>query len=180
MKLITGAEAIGKEITNIATTGKRFEKRLHVAAASCVDHFRVHGDNTLINRLIGVLPGAVRGNAIRSWCVAFGGMSYDKKTKELVKDNKSKVNMKKILEVSPFEFKPEPEYKDWDMEEAFVKFMTTAARRIKDNEKREDAHNKVNMDAFDTYYATLSKKGQETVSKALEGSSIDMSTRIVH
>lgn len=86
--LISGKEAIVKEIKLIGLSGVKFDHRVHVAAVSCVAHIKEHGDNTLLLNLYRILPDSFRRNSFLAWCEDFGGVEVITKDPETGKSLK--------------------------------------------------------------------------------------------
>lgn len=98
--IITGKEAIAKEINLIGAAGVKYDKRVHVAAVSCVNHIREHGDNTLLLKLFKVLPDSFRRNSFLAWCEDFGGITVITKDEEGKMLKKDQYSFKKRTDVT--------------------------------------------------------------------------------
>lgn len=77
------AAAIEKVIVSIAGRGKKLDQDMHSAACASLHHVTLHGDPTLLNRLVLALPKAARRNALLLWAVKFGmvALNDDAKTR---------------------------------------------------------------------------------------------------
>lgn len=98
--VITGKEAIAKEINLIGVAGVKYDKRVHVAAVSCVNHIKEHGDNTLLLKLFKVLPDSFRRNSFLAWCEEFGGITVITKNEEGKALKKDQYSFKKRIDVT--------------------------------------------------------------------------------
>lgn len=128
--LITGSKAIDTAIKSIATRGKSLDKDIHIAAVSTLMHADEHGDVTLAQRLVDAIPQSARKNALKDWFLAMGKFSYDTQNKTLI-FNKQGVTMKDKAIATPFwAFKPEPEYKPFDINAAIAQLVTRANKAV--------------------------------------------------
>lgn len=135
LALLIGAATIGKAIASIATRGKKFEKDVHIAACSVLNHVELHGDITLANKLIEAVPTLARKNALRDWFIAFGKLGYDAKNKTMTYD-KNKVTLQDDANDTPFwEFKPEAEYVPFDLTAAIQNVLKRAQKAAEHGDK---------------------------------------------
>ena len=126
IKLLDTALAINTAINSIGKRGKALDKDMHIVAVSCLIHADKHGDITLANRLLEVLPKTARSNALRDWFLAFGKFSYDATSKAFVY-NKAAVTQTQTAINTPFwEFKPEAAYVPFDA----IRFIEQAVKRV--------------------------------------------------
>lgn len=134
VKVITDAAAINTAITSIGKRGKTLDRDMHTVAVSCLIHADKHGDITLANRLIEVMPKTARTNALKDWFLAFGKFSYDADNKCFA-FNKTATTQTKAAMATPFwEFKPEADYVALDA----VKFLENAIKRVESAMNRGD------------------------------------------
>lgn len=75
MNLIIGTALIQKEITSIATAGKKLDQRIQVAGLSVLNHCHLHNDVTVVNQLFKALPKGARGKALAEWLLAHGNVA---------------------------------------------------------------------------------------------------------
>lgn len=136
-KLITDGSKLSAEIVSIRNTGAKFERRVYVAAVSCLAHIEAHGDITLLNDLVKALPGMARRNAIFAWAPAFGKVAYDGDTKAFVYDKRGKTDIEGAMNVSPWEFKPEAEFKPFDLSATLAKLVEKAEKRSEKADARD-------------------------------------------
>jgi len=123
-----------KLIASIDKRGKKLDSDIHQAALSSIAHHAAHGDVTLVNRLIVALPKAARRNALMAWVEHFGAglaPNVEKETRAEapfvhVKGSK-KVFDEAAADAKPFwEFKPEPEYVQFDLAKALAMLLKKA------------------------------------------------------
>lgn len=133
-KVLNGAEAIGAAIKSISTRGKTLERDIHVAAVSCLAHADKHGDITLAQKLVDAIPTLARKNALRDWFLAHGKFSYDMQNKALTFDKKAKTQLEASIATPFWEFKPEAEYKPFNMEAAIVSLVKRAEKAIENGD----------------------------------------------
>lgn len=62
---------INKSIASIATTGKKLDALIQSTAMDVLEHFQVHRDTGLVNRLFLALPKGTRGIALGQWLLRF-------------------------------------------------------------------------------------------------------------
>ena len=135
IKLLDGSTAINTAIDSIKTRGKSLEKDIHVAAVSCLVHADKHGDITLAEKLVQAVPSLARKNALRDWFIAHGKFNYDAKSKSFTYDKTSETLVEEAT-VTPFwEFKPEVEYKPFDLDAAV---QTVLKRAVKAMERGDE------------------------------------------
>ena len=109
-KLLEGTAAINKAIDSIATRGKKLDRDIQVAALSAMQHHAVHGDVTLINRLVEAMPKGSRVNALRAFIETFGACRYDAESKAFVHAKGGAFRLDDAMQILWNEFKPEPAY----------------------------------------------------------------------
>lgn len=63
---------VDKAIKSIAQRGKIMDADIHAAACASLNHVGLHGDTTLLNRLVLAMPKSARRNALVVWCLKFG------------------------------------------------------------------------------------------------------------
>lgn len=115
MKTIKGAANIDKAIKSIATRGAKFEKDIHIAAVSCLEHFKDHGDITLLTKLYKALPKGVKASRFIDWADAFSGCTWDKEAEDkgnggkgvFKKDSAKTINLDKAMEIAPLSYAAE-------------------------------------------------------------------------
>lgn len=134
-KMIEGAKAIDTAIKSIATRGKTLERDIHVAAVSSLNHAELHGDITLAQKLVDAVPTMARKNALRDWFLAHGKFSYDVENKTLTFNKKGVTLLQEAIDTPFWEFKPEPEYKPFDINAAVQQLVARAEKAVEKGEK---------------------------------------------
>lgn len=127
-KAIEGATAIAKAITSISTRGKSLDKDVHIAAVSCLIHADKHGDVTLATKLVAALPNSSRKNALRDWFLAFGKFTWDTENKQFAYNKAATTLTNEAIAMPFWEFKPEPEYKPFDINAAIQQVISRATK----------------------------------------------------
>lgn len=173
--IITGKEAIAKEINLIGAAGVRYDARVHVAAVSCVNHIKEHGDNTLLLKLYKVLPDSFRRNSFLAWCEDFGGVTVITKDEDGKALKKDQYSFKKRIDVTddmikggmanaPMTYKKGSEgtaYAGFDLRDEVVKLVSRAAAAQKKASEGKVSSDAIKIDAdvlqFLKHYATAGK-----------------------
>lgn len=137
MSLLNSAQ-MEAAIKSITLRGAKLQADIHLCAVSALAHFAVHGDTTLLNRLVMALPKSSRTNALVAWALHFGqlALNTDKSTRTtqpLVKATEAKPFNQAECEAMPF----------WS-------FKATEG---------------VSVFSFDTYTASLIKSLTQAISK---------------
>lgn len=128
--LITDKVKLQDAIKEAQSKGRSYERALHRVACSCLHHVDQHGNIGPIVQLIDGLNKSARKNALIDWAVEHGKLRWDKEAKTLKFDKHSEANVAGAM-VTPFwDFKPEPPYKPIDLEEAIMKLVERAEKRI--------------------------------------------------
>lgn len=120
MKLITETSLINKAIESIAKRGQKLDHDIHVAGVSVLQHVDVHGDTTLLDKLVNAMPKGSRKGAFCEWAVAFGNVRMldrsndaDKLAIEqgrlFAKDKSKAFDLDGAIGTAWHEFKPEPD-----------------------------------------------------------------------
>lgn len=130
MKLITGTESIDKAILSIQTRGKKLDQDIHIAACSCINHIELHGDVTLLNRLVAAMPKGSRVNALREFSEAFGKVVFNTESKEFDYSKKKVTLLEEAMATSWTEFKPEQAYQAMDFDAELAKVLKKAFSRV--------------------------------------------------
>jgi hypothetical protein len=144
--LILGTDAISKAINSINTRGRKLDNDIQLAGMSVINHVELHGDITLVNRLVDAMPNGSRVNALRSWISAFGKVIYNEETKSFDYNKLGKTDLDGGAEKVWFEFKPEAEF-SFDLAKAFASLLKSA----------ENAGKKAKSDAIKIDPALLTK-----------------------
>jgi len=130
MKLLIGKPAIDAATKSIASRGVRFDKDVHIAGVSCLNHIELHGDITLLNNLVSALPKGSRVNAFKEWAEVHGKVKYSDELKAFTFDKEKTTLLTEAIENSWVEFKPDPEYKTLDFSAALAALLKKANERV--------------------------------------------------
>ncbi len=120
MNILTDVAVINKAIASIAKRGKQLDKDIHIAGVSCINHASVHGDTTLLDKLVQALPKGARKNAFVEWTLAYAQVRLlnpqDKNEAARIKagalfklDRDRTLDIDGAMATSWVEFKPEPD-----------------------------------------------------------------------
>ena len=110
--LVEAPEEIDRLIGSIKRRGKNLDTDIQLAALSAMQHHSLHGDTTLINRLVKAMPSGSRVNALKAYIETFGKVSYRKG--EFVHNKHKEFNLNGALERHWTTFKPEKAYQSID------------------------------------------------------------------
>ena len=72
IKLYSSAAEINKSIVSIAARGKKLDNDIQLTGVSCLNHVALHGDTTLLDKLVNVMPKGARKGAFCEWAVKYG------------------------------------------------------------------------------------------------------------
>lgn len=145
MRIFLGKASIEREIISIGRRGKKFERDVQKIALSIAHHIEFggkegtpSGDYTKANDLITVMPKGIKVNALIDWFTTFSWVAYNEEEKCLVYDKKDTSKIEEGAKKMWSEFRPEPEYKPMNLEDAVVKLITTAQYRLERQTKESD------------------------------------------
>lgn len=139
VKIITDSDKLHKLLDSIKTTGAKLELDVHTAGVSAMHHCDQHGDTGFMARLIDVLPGFARRNALIAWAIAFGKFKPTEDGKSVEFDKHSKTDLS-AAEKTPFwEFKPEPAFQPFDLQAELAKLLKRAEKSLKDERNSIDS-----------------------------------------
>lgn len=137
--LITEAAKLTAALDTIKTSGAKLEQLVHTAAVSSMHHADQHGDIGFMTRLIDVLPGFARRNALIAWAIAFGKFKPSEDGKSVEYDKFGKTDLS-AAEKTPFwEFKPEPAFQPFDLQAELAKLLKRAEKSLKDERNSIDS-----------------------------------------
>lgn len=109
--LIVGTADIGKAIDSIVTRGKKLDDSIQLAGLSILNHVELHGDISLMNRLLVSFPKGSRRNAFAEWALFHGKFKLntgdDKKTVPFLYDKTRETKLLQAEAKAWTEFKPE-------------------------------------------------------------------------
>lgn len=112
-KLPRGEAGIVKAFASIKARGAKLQMDVHIAACAVLRHIEEHNDIRLVAKLLEVLPGSYRTNALRDWFMAYGPIAFDKNKPRFVKDKP--VELTKAMADPFWLFSAEPEYQPMDI-----------------------------------------------------------------
>ena len=148
-KRIEKAADVSKAIVSISNRAKKLDHDIHVVGVSCMWHADQHGDVTLMQALINALGKSQRRNALIEWSVAYGKFALGKKVgdsieacaegesgNQVVFDKKRTTDLPSAEAITPWEFKPEPDFKPFDLHAELEKFMKRASKAAESNDSR--------------------------------------------
>lgn len=72
MKLITTTADINKAIESIAKRGQKLDNDIQLTGVSVLEHIALHGDTTLLDKLVSAMPKGARKGAFCEWAVHHG------------------------------------------------------------------------------------------------------------
>lgn len=72
MKLITVTAEINKAIESIAKRGQKLDNDIQLVGVSVLEHIALHGDTTLLDKLVSAMPKGARKGAFCEWAVHHG------------------------------------------------------------------------------------------------------------
>lgn len=137
--IIKDASKLNALLDSIKKAGSKLEIDIHTAAVSALDHADLHGDTGFMTRLIDVLPGFARRNALIAWAIAFGKFKPNEKGDNVEFNKFGKTDLS-AGEKSPFwEFKPEPAFKPFDLQAELAKLVKRAEASLKDERNKLDS-----------------------------------------
>lgn len=137
MEILRDIKAINKAIGSIGTRGKKLDADIHVCAVSCLWYVGKHGQITPLNDLIKALPKGFRANAVKAWAETFGSVSYDTEAKAFKYNKAKETDLVKAEEITPWEFKPEPDYKPVNLPELLAKLVNRAENQAQNEDSRD-------------------------------------------
>src|SRR5690625_2520776 len=160
MNIIQSAADVRKVIKSIGTRAKKLDKDIHIVAVSCLHHADEHGDVTLMQELITSLGRSQRRNAVIAWAIAYGKFQANENGKNVEYNRANTTDLEGAMNESPWEFKPEPAFRPFDIQAELKKLLKRAAKAA------EDSRNNVPKE----YIAKIGEalQGDVEVSKLLE------------
>lgn len=141
IKLIEGVQGIDKAIAGLKSAGAKMDAQIHIVASSVLNHCSLHNDVTVVNRLVNELveamPKSSRINALKAWIEEFGNVRYDNEDK-MFKFSKGKVaDIVKAVATPFWEFKPETEYKAFNLQAQIDALVAKAQRQASKSDERD-------------------------------------------
>jgi len=146
MKLYITDELINKAIASVLKRGVSLQKDIHVVACSILRVWNTSGDVSKAvsqtNALVEAMPGMSRKNALKSWVEAHAGFVWNTDENQFVYNSKrTKIaddDVRQGIDVPFWDFKPEPEYKPFDLEKLLNAMIDKTDKVVKKGVKKED------------------------------------------
>lgn len=129
--------ALNKAIKSIAGRTTRLENDIWVAAISCAWHIEKDKQVTPLNNLIAALGKGIRTNAVMAYAETFMAVKRDEETKKFKYDKTRTTDLPGCARKSPFEFKPEPEYKPLSLPAALARLVKQAESHADKQDPRD-------------------------------------------
>jgi len=146
MKLYITDELINKAIASVLKRGVSLQKDIHVVACSILRVWNTSGDVSKAvsqtNALVEAMPGMSRKNALKSWVEAHAGFVWNTDENQFVYNSKrTKIaddDVRQGIDTPFWDFKPEPEYKPFDLEKLLNAMIDKTDKVVKKGVKKED------------------------------------------
>ena len=149
MKLLTNTTDIQKAIESIAKRGLKLDNDIHVAGVSVLEHVALHGDTTLLDKLVAAMPKGSRKSMFCEWACHFGCVRMLDRSDEadkaaieqgrLFKKDKTKQHdLEGMIAMAWYNFKPEPDLLDtFDAAKMVASMMRKYNNAVKQGAKIE-------------------------------------------
>lgn len=137
LEVIQDVAALNKEIKLIAAAGVKLEARIWRAMLSCGWHIKQDNQTTPLNTLLESMGKGMRVNACRAYAETFFAVEYDTETKKMKFKRDKTTDLAGAARKSPFEFKPEPDYKPLNLPEALRRLLTQAEKHAETGDPRD-------------------------------------------
>lgn len=134
---IQDLKALNKAIKSIATRASKLENDIWIAALSCAWHIKQDNQVTPLNNLIEALGKGIRTNAVKAYAETFMAVKWDEKSKKFKYDGSKATDMPGCARKSPFEFKPEAEYKPINLPAALARLVKQAEAHAEKGDPRD-------------------------------------------
>ena len=131
-KATVETKAINVQITSIANRGKAWQEDVQICALNIISHLDKHGDITLVNRLIAVMPAGSRVNALRTWFESVSiKVEFNEDTKEFTFVKKMLgSDMTLAADVKWYDCMPEPAFKPLDLNKMIQNLIKKATKAL--------------------------------------------------
>lgn len=141
--LINGAAEINKAITSIGNRASKLDSDVHRAAVSVVFHSAKHNDPDVAKRLVNAMGKTMRKQALIGWLVNYGAFTLDEAgelvyNKTRAEQAMSEGNIHAAIAEPFWEFTPEPQYRQFDLNAAIASLLKKAESALT-NEKQDTA-----------------------------------------
>ena len=137
--IVTDAAKLNTLLDSIKKSGAKLEQDIHTAAVSALDHAAQHGNIGFMTRLIDVLPGFSRRNALIAWAIEFGPFKPSEDGKSVEHDKHGKVDLSSGEKTPFWEFKPEAPFKPFDLQAELAKLVKRAEKAAGDDRNKLDS-----------------------------------------
>lgn len=137
--IITDSGKFNKLLDSIKSAGAKLEVDVHTAGVSALYHAGEHGDIGFMVRLIDVLPGFARRNALIAWAIAFGKFQPSEDGKSVAFNKHGTTDLDKAEKQPFWEFKPEPAFQPFDLQAELAKLLKRAEKSLKDERNSIDS-----------------------------------------
>jgi len=146
MKLYITDELINKAIASVFKRGVSLQKDIHVVACSILRVWNTSGDVSKAvsqtNALVEAMPGMSRKNALKAWVEAHAGFVWNTDENQFVYNSKrTKIaddDVRQGIDTPFWDFKPEPEYKPFDLKKLLNAMIDKTDKVVKKGVKKED------------------------------------------
>ncbi|MEJ1593544.1 hypothetical protein SMA75_20330 [Escherichia coli] len=139
--LISNAQDLNKAIKSVHGRLKSAYADLHRILVSAIVHSARHNDPDMTTRAIDGCPSAARKQAMMAWACAYGPFSMGEKGKLVYDKTRAAAvivdaNVNAAIAEPYWEFAPEPEYHQFDLEAALARLLKQAEKAM--NEAEQD------------------------------------------
>jgi len=138
MEIMRELSAINKAIGSIGKRGKALDEAIHTCAVSCLWYVKEHGQINPLNDLIKALPNGYRTNSVKAWAEAFGSVVWDAESKAMKYSKGKETNLPEAVNTTPWEFKPEAEYKPMNLPAMLANLVKKAEGQAENEDKRDN------------------------------------------
>ena len=127
-KATTEATTISKQILSIQKRGAAWQEDVQTCAVNIVQHVFIHHEVSLLNNLIAAMPKGAKVNALREFFEMTAKAEYSTDDACFLP---SRDNSYILPEEYPiwYDFKPEPEFKPFDLTAEIAKLLKKALKR---------------------------------------------------
>ncbi|BAP34895.1 hypothetical protein AVU43_gp01 [Ralstonia phage RSJ5] len=138
--LITNAQDLNKAMKAVHSGLKSNYTKLHTVLCSAIVHSAKHNDPDMTVRAIDGCPNAARKQAMMAWAVAYGPFNAVDKGKLVWDKTKTAAvladaNVNAAIAEPYWEFAPEPEYHQFDLDAALARLLKQAEKALGEAEQ---------------------------------------------
>lgn len=146
IKNLLDSNSLKKAINSIKSRGKKLDSDIQLAVCSAIQNHAEHYSTTLTNQLVEAMPKGSRVNALREFIETFSGMSYSQEEKCFVNDKSKKADIKGAMGSVWTDFKPEPQFKGFDLEASIKKLLDQAVKMAGDENPEHQSKIKLDLE----------------------------------